>query len=299
MASRVYIDFMGNKKIMFAISAVLLTVSIGALLIQGLTFGVEFKGGTVIDFVKLNVSEGEVRAAFVKAGIDEPSVQSVQGGGYIVRFAESDPKVANAAYTAVVKELDLPEDAGNITTIGPGWGNLVTNRALLAAGLAIAALLLYISVRFDYKMSICAVISLVHDGIIVLGIYALSGFEVTPSTIAALLTIMGYSLYDTIVVFSRIKENTASLSKDTFMHMANVSINQVLVRSLNTSITSLIPVVCLLFFGGPALKDFAFALTIGMISGAYSSIGVASPIYAMWKETEPRYQALKKKYATA
>ena len=299
MASRVYIDFMGNKKIMFAISAVLLTVSIGALLIQGLTFGVEFKGGTVIDFVKLNVSEGEVRAAFVKAGIGEPSVQSVQGGGYIVRFAESDPKVANAAYSAVVKELDLPEDAGNITTIGPGWGNLVTNRALLAAGLAIAALLLYISVRFDYKMSICAVISLVHDGIIVLGIYALSGFEVTPSTIAALLTIMGYSLYDTIVVFHRIKENTASLSKDTFMHMANVSINQVLVRSLNTSITSLIPVVCLLFFGGPALKDFAFALTIGMISGAYSSIGVASPIYAMWKETEPRYQALKKKYATA
>ena len=299
MASRVYIDFMGNKKIMFAISAVLLTVSIGALLIQGLTFGVEFKGGTVIDFVKLNVSEAEVREAFVKAGIDEPSVQSVQGGGYIVRFAESDPKVANAAYTAVVKDLDLPEDAGNITTIGPGWGNLVTNRALLAAGLAIAALLLYISVRFDYKMSICAVISLVHDGIIVLGIYALSGFEVTPSTIAALLTIMGYSLYDTIVVFHRIKENTASLSKDTFMHMANVSINQVLVRSLNTSITSLIPVVCLLFFGGPALKDFAFALTIGMISGAYSSIGVASPIYAMWKETEPRYQALKKKYATA
>jgi len=299
MASRVYIDFMGNKKIMFAISAVLLTISIGALLIQGLTFGVEFKGGTVIDFVKLNVSEGELRAAFVKADIDEPSVQSVQGGGYIVRFAESDPKVANAAYSAVVKELDLPEDAGNITTIGPGWGNLVTNRALLAAGLAIAALLLYISVRFDYKMSICAVISLVHDGIIVLGIYALSGFEVTPSTIAALLTIMGYSLYDTIVVFHRIKENTASLSKDTFMHMANVSINQVLVRSLNTSITSLIPVVCLLFFGGPALKDFAFALTIGMISGAYSSIGVASPIYAMWKETEPRYQALKKKYATA
>jgi SecD/SecF fusion protein len=298
MAKR-YIDFMGHKNVMFAISGVLLIVSIGALVIQGLNFGIEFEGGTVVDISKTAATETAVREAFVSAGVAEPSVQSVEGGGYIIRFAESDPKVANAAYTEVAKALDLPADGGTITTIGPGWGKLVTNRALLAAGLAIAALLLYISVRFDYKMSVCAVISLVHDGIIVLGIYALSGYEVTPNTIAALLTIMGYSLYDTIVVFGRIKENTASLSKDTFMHMANVSINQVLVRSLNTTITSIIPVLCLLFFGGPTLKDFAFALTIGMISGAYSSIGVASPIYAMWKETEPRYQALKKKYATA
>lgn len=299
MARRAFIDFMGHKNIMFAISGVLLAVSIGALIIQGLNFGIEFEGGTVVDISTVNATEAQMRDAFVNAGVAEPSVQTVQGGGYIIRFAESDPNVANAAYAKVQQTLGLSSDAGNITTIGPGWGKLVTNRALLAAGLAIAALLLYISVRFDYKMSVCAVIALVHDGIIVLGIYALSGFEVTPNTIAALLTIMGYSLYDTIVVFHRIKENTASLSKDTFMHMANVSINQVLVRSLNTSITSLIPVVCLLFLGGPTLQDFAFALTIGMISGAYSSIGVASPIYAMWKETEPRYQALKKKYAAA
>ena len=121
----------------------------------------------------------------------------------------------------------------------------------------------------------------------------------TPNTIAALLTILGYSLYDTIVVFHRIKENSQHISKQTFSQMANDSINQVLVRSINTSLTALIPVIMLLIFGGSTLQDFAFALTIGLISGAYSSIGVAAIIYSMWRETEPRFQALKKKYAAA
>jgi len=135
--------------------------------------------------------------------------------------------------------------------------------------------------------------------LITLGIYALLGYEVTPNTIAALLTILGYSLYDTIVVFHRIKENSQHLAKQSFMQMANESINEVIVRSLNTTITSLIPVLVMLFFGGETLKDFALALSIGLIVGAYSSIGVASPLYAMWKETEPKYSALKKKYAEA
>lgn len=299
MRKPTYIDFMGHRRIMLAISVVLLTISIGALAVVGLNLSIEFQGGTVVDITKVKASEGEMRAAFVKAGVPEPSVQSVQDGGYLIRFAESDPNVANAAYTEVLEALDVPSDSATITTIGPGWGKLVTNRALLAAALAISAMVLYISVRFDYKMSVCAVATLLHDGTIVLGIYALSGLEVTPNTIAALLTIMGFSLYDTIVVFHRIKENTASLSKDTFMHMANVSINQVLVRSINTSIASLIPALTLLIFGGPTLRDFALALTIGTAVGAYSSIGVSAPLYATWKEREPRYQALKKKYAAA
>lgn len=299
MRKPLYIDFMGHRRLMLGFSVVLLTISIGALLFVGLNLGIEFEGGTVVDIANVAASETQMRDAFVSAGVNEPSIQSVQGGGYIIRFAESDPNVANAAYTKVLTALDVPADSATITTIGPGWGKLVTNRALIAAGLAIAAMVLYISVRFDYKMSICAVATLAHDGTIVLGIYALSGLEVTPNTIAALLTIMGFSLYDTIVVFHRIKENTASLSKDTFMHMANVSINQVLVRSINTSIASLIPALTLLIFGGPTLQDFALALTIGTAVGAYSSIGVSAPLYATWKETEPRYRALKKKYSAA
>jgi SecD/SecF fusion protein len=291
---------MGKKWYFLVLSLVLVLVSIGGLAFRGLNLGIEFRGGTVIDFTNAgNVTIGQMRDAFVKAGVSEPGVQSIQGGGYLVRFAESNPDKANAAYQQVIVALSLPSDAGDVTTIGPGWGKLVTNRALLAAALAIAAILLYISLRFDYKMSLTAVLALVHDGVIVMGIYSLSSFQVTPNTIAALLTILGYSLYDTIVVFHRIKENSQHISKQTFSQMANDSINQVIVRSMNTSITSLIPVVMLLIFGGTTLRDFAFALTIGLLSGAYSSIGVASIVYSMWRETEPRFQALKKKYAAA
>ncbi|TLM77543.1 MAG: protein translocase subunit SecF, partial [Actinobacteria bacterium] len=186
------------------------------------------------------------------------------------------------------------------TTIGPGWGKNITDRAMLAFVLSLVAILLYISIRFsEWKMAVSAIVALVHDIIITLGIYALFKFEVTPNTIAALLTIIGYSLYDTIVVFHRIKENSANLTKQSFMSMANESINEVLVRSLNTAVTSLIPVVVMLFFGGSTLQDFAFALTIGLLVGAYSSIGVAAPLYTMWKSTEPKYAALAKKYAAS
>jgi SecD/SecF fusion protein len=148
-------------------------------------------------------------------------------------------------------------------------------------------------------MSVTAILALVHDILITLGLYSLVGWEVTPNVVAALLAILGYSLYDTIVVFHRIKENSRGLTKQSFMGMANTSINEVLIRSINTTLTSLIPVVVLLLFGGTTLKDYALALTIGLTSGAYSSIGVAAPIFAIWKETEPKYAALAKKYANA
>jgi SecD/SecF fusion protein len=148
-------------------------------------------------------------------------------------------------------------------------------------------------------MSLTAVAALLHDVLIVIGIYALLGEQVTPNTIAALLTILGYSLYDTVVVFHRIKENSQSLSKQTFMQMANRSLNEVFIRTINTTFTSLIPVLMMLFFGGATLRDFALALTIGLVIGSYSSIGVATPLYSMWKEREPKFAAIKKKYANA
>ncbi len=301
--SRLNIDFLGHRKIMFAISGVLIAVSIASLAIQGLTFGVEFQGGTVITFSNTgDVTTAQVTKAFNQAGVRSPNVQttSVQGRrGLIVRTEVTDPREASGDAAEVARELGIDEATVDVTTIGPGWGQNITNAALLALGLSIAAILLYVSIRFEYKMSITAVIALVHDILITLGIYSLLGYEVSPNTIAALLTIIGYSLYDTIVVFHRIKENAQHLAKKTFMQMANESINEVIVRSMNTTITSLIPVLVMLFFGGETLKDFALALTIGLAVGAYSSIGVASPIFAMWKETEPKYAALRKKYAGA
>jgi len=301
--SKYHIDFMGHRRIMFAISTILLVVSIGALAFRGLTFGIEFTGGTVVNIVDAGtVTETEMRQAFVDAGVPNPSVQVSESGGksgFIIRTEVTDAKAAAGATLKVAEATDLPADEFQVTTIGPGWGDNITRASMIAFFLSILAILLYVSLRFEYKMSVMAIVALVHDIIITLGIYALSGLEVTPNTVAALLTILGYSLYDTIVVFHRIKENSQNLQKQSFMSMANESINEVFVRSLNTTITSLIPVLVMLFFGGPTLKDFAFALTIGLAVGAYSSIGVAAPLYAMWKETEPKYKALAKKYANA
>lgn len=294
------IDFLGKRFWFLGFSATLVVVSIAAILIRGLSFGIEFQGGTVIDFTEAaGVTSAQMREAFSAAGVDGAQVQSTESDGYIVRTTQSDPDEASHTYNTVVAELGLDDDAGNVTTIGPGWGKNITDAAMLALLLSIAAILLYTALRFEYKMSVTAVIALVHDIIITLGVYALVGREVTPNTIAAVLTIVGYSLYDTIVVFHRIRENSQRLVKRSFMDMANDSINQVIVRSVNTSLTSLIPPLVMLFFGGETLKDFAFALVIGLTAGVYSSVGVASPIYAMWKEREPKFQALKKKYAKA
>jgi SecD/SecF fusion protein len=297
------VDFMGNRNIMFILSAVLIVVSIGALAVRGLTFGVEFKGGTVIDVSKAgNVTLAQITGALKDAGIAANQVQesNVNGTrGFIIRSSEASAAAANAAATKVAAAVGLPTNEFQVTTIGADWGKNITSSALVALAVSLAAILFYVSIRFEYKMSVTAIIALVHDILITLGLYALIGWEVTPNVMAALLAILGYSLYDTIVVFHRIKDNSAGLVKQSFMSMANESINQVLMRTINTSITSLIPVVVLLIFGGATLKDYALALTIGLTSGAYSSIGVASPIFALWKETEPKYKALAKKYASA
>jgi SecD/SecF fusion protein len=297
------VDFMGNRNIMFILSAVLIVISIGALAVRHLQFGVEFEGGTVIDFSKTgNVTQPKMVEAFSAAGVEHAIVQESKVGdksGFIVRSSETSAAVSNTAAKKVATALGLSATDYQVTTIGPDWGKNVTSSAMLALVASLLAILLYVSIRFEYKMSVTAIIALVHDILITLGLYALVGWEVTPNVVAALLAILGYSLYDTIVVFHRIKENSAGLVKQSFMRMANGSINEVLVRSINTSVTSLLPVIVLLFFGGTTLKDYALALVIGLASGAYSSIGVAAPIFAMWKETEPKYKALAKKYSNA
>lgn len=294
---RPYIDFMGNRYWLFLASGIVLAIAIGAILIRGLNFGIEFKGGTVITLNNAAASPIEqVRRAANEAGIPEPSVQSTPKG-YIIRSGVTDTKVAEQQANDLSAKLKVAAADVQLSTIGPEWGSNITNAALLALTVSIIAILAYISIRFEYKMAVTGVIALVHDAVITLGLYALLGREVTPNTVAALLTILGYSLYDTIVVFHRIRENTQNLTKKSFMAMANDSLNQVLARWVNTGLSSLIPVLCLLLLGGETLKDFAFALTIGLISGAYSSVAVASPLYAMWKEREPRFMALKKRFS--
>jgi SecD/SecF fusion protein len=301
---RPYIDFMGNRKWLFLASAVVVVIAVAALLFKGLVFGIDFKGGTTIKLPQReNVTTQKVQQALADAGmrdaVVQPAVTAGQPDGWLVRSSVSDTVKANEVFRSVAGKLGIPLQEARSSVIAPSYGTTITNAAMVALLVSIAAILLYISVRFEYKMSVTAVLALVHDAVITLGIYALMGREVTPNTVAALLTITGYSLYDTIVVFHRIRENTQHLSKKSFMDMANDSINQVFMRWVNTAITQIVPVAVLLTFGGETLKDFAFALLVGLLSGAYSSVALASPLYAIWKETEPRYKALKARYAKA
>lgn len=293
-----YVDFMGKRYVFFVISCVLMLVAAGSLVFRGLNLGIEFEGGTLITLTNTSATIADVRAAASDAGIPNALPQTTSSG-YILRTTVTDTVIAEEEAAKVAAKLGIASTDLQVSTIGPEWGSSITNSALLALAVSIIAILLYISIRFEYKMAVTGVLALVHDALITLGIYSLVGREVSPNTVAALLTILGYSLYDTIVVFHRIRENTDGLSKKTFMDMANDSLNQVLARWVNTGAASIIPVVTLLLLGGTTLKDFAFALTVGLVSGAYSSVALASPLYAMWKEREPRYMALRKKFAQA
>ena len=297
------INFMGARWIFLGLSAVLIVVSLGSLALRGLQFGIEFQGGTIV-----SIADGqgkaidEVRAAFTDAGMPDVSVQTaVTEGvdGFLVKTTETQATVAGEKSEAAAATLGMNAAEFSISTIGSGWGEKLTTAALAALGLSILAILIYIAFRFEYKMSVMAVVALIHDLLITLGIYSIIGAEVSTATIAALLTIVGYSLYDTVVVFSRMKENADKVVKTTFMDMANASLNEVFVRTMNTSITSLIPVITMLVFNVEALNGFAIALVIGLTIGVYSSVGVASPLYTMWKEREPKYAKLRQKYGAA
>ena len=242
----------------------------------------------------------QMRSAFNDAGEPDAVVQTTNTDGeegFLVRTTTTSAEEAAARANQVAGELGLSTDSFEVTTIGPDWGASVIQSSLIAFLVSIVLIIIYIAIRFDYKMGITAIVALLHDLVLVMGIYALVGREVNPNTIAALLTILGYSLYDTVVVFHRINDNMKSDDiRCTFMTMANHSVNQVLVRTLNTTLTSLIPVLAMLLFGGETLKDFAFAMVIGLVCGSYSSIAVATPLYAMWKTREPRYAKLAKKF---
>jgi SecD/SecF fusion protein len=294
------IDFLGKKKAFFAISGFLCAASIVAVIVCGLNLGIEFVGGTSITFSDSgSVTLDEMRTACEDAGLTDPTIQTTSTNGtagFLVRTNVTDPNESASDASAISDTLGLSSDSYEISVIGPDWGTTVLHSSLIAFIVAMAAIIVYVAIRFEWKMGLIAVLALFHDLLIVVGIYALFQIEVTPNVIAALLTIMGYSLYDTVVVFHRMNENGTPDMKCSFMSMANHSINQVFTRTINTSLVSLVPVLAMLFFGGETLKGFAFAMTIGLVLGSYSSIGVASPLYALWKSREPGYAKLAKRY---
>jgi preprotein translocase SecF subunit len=291
-----------HKKYWFAASGVIIAISIGALAIKGLNYSLDFKGGAQLAYLdKSGVSADAVRSTLDKAGRTDSEVQLVNGSQISVRttsLSDMSETDRQNLLDELAKQAGVTSDDINIQDVGPSWGAQISQKMIQALVIFLVLVSIYISFRFEWKMALAAQAALFHDIIITAGIYALVGRQVTPNTVIAILTILGYSLYDTVVIFDKIQENTQStalIARETYSGVVNMSLNQTFMRSVNTSLVVLLPILSLLLFGGDTLKDFAFALFVGVLSGTYSSIFVASPILTVLKEREPRFQAVRVK----
>jgi SecD/SecF fusion protein len=287
-------DFMGASKWFFSLSGTILLVGALAIGGKGLNFGIDFKSGTRIQtaFVR-PVSEGQVASVMSAVGYGNAEVQkfsnkSIGGSGYQISTKTLTPEGVKKVRAALESKLKTKNFSS--TSIGPTFGKTVANSAVIAIIASLLVISAYIALRFEWKYAVPVLIALMHDLLITAGVYSLTGREVTTATVAALLTILGYSLYDTIIVFDRVRENVPRMPRAAFSQIVNRSMSEVLTRSLATSFCTLLPVVALLLFGGETLKDFAFALMVGIASGAYSSIFIASPVLTHWKEREGSYR---------
>jgi preprotein translocase subunit SecF len=308
IASRLYhgqisFDYVGRWRTWFLVSALAMVISVIALFYPGLRFGIDFKGGGVFSVQPAhNVSQAQVSDA-VGSPAKVVQLSNVESG----KPAQVQVQTESLTSEQIAKvRADLARVAGvqpaqvSNSVVGSKWGSTVTKKALIALLVFLAVIVVYVSIRFDFKMAVSALIALAHDLLITAGVYALARFEVTPATVIGLLTILGYSLYDTVVVFDKVRENTGQLSamsRVTYSEAANRAVNQTLVRSLNTSLTSLLPIGALLLAGSilpgaETIKDLSLALFVGVAAGTYSSIFIATPFLALWKETEPRYRQL-------
>jgi preprotein translocase subunit SecF len=322
------VDFVGKRKLWFLISGIVIIVSVGSLLFRtvpsdcasfpvighGLKCGIEFNGGVQLRaevsasgplghasdlevVTKLRDAMAPIGDATVQVG-HQGSIRSALVQTGVLPTAKQD-----AARAAVATATGVAPDSVSFTSIGGSWGSDVSSKAVRALVIFLIVIVAFISWRFEWKMAVAALLALFHDLIVTAGVYSLAGFEVTPSTIVAILTILGYSLYDTVVVFDKLEENTttfASTGRMTYQDSANLAMNQVFMRSLNTSLATLLPVTALLvvgagLLGAGTLKDLALALLVGILSGTYSSIFVATPILSMLKEREPRYRNIRDK----
>jgi len=298
-------DFVGRKRRWYAISGAILLISVVALFARGLDFSVDFKGGAVFQFSAPAATQTQVQNTVSGEGINGAVVQQLTGKlGNKSWQVQTDTLTSQQTFK-VENALTSQLGAKNMSTsfVGASWGGQITTKAVQALIAFLIVIVLYLSIAFEWKMAVAAFVALIHDLVIATGVYALTGFQVSPATVIGLLTILGYSLYDTVVVFDKVRENTAGLiggARTTYSDAANLALNQTLVRSINTSLIALLPVAAILFVGGGLLgagelKDLSLVLLVGMLSGTYSSIFIATPVLADLKEREPQYKALAKR----
>jgi preprotein translocase subunit SecF len=296
-------NFIGRRNRWFALSAAVIVVGILALATRGLNFGIDFKGGTSWQVPANGVSVSAARDAVKAVGQNDATVQTV-GKDLRVESKISNTTTRDQVTNALAKLTKTTTDKVDVNSVGPTWGNDISHSAERALVFFLIAIFAFIWLRFsEWKMSAAAIGALVHDILVTVGVYAVFGFPVTPATVIAFLTILGYSLYDTVVVFDKVDENTKGLAASgrmTYSDTVNLSMNQVLMRSLNTSLVAILPILSILvigsvLLGATTLREFGLALFVGLLTGAYSSIFIASPLLAMLKEREHRYATIRQR----
>jgi preprotein translocase subunit SecF len=298
------INFIGNRRRWYGLSGFFVLLSIGALAIQGLTLGIEFKGGSSFTVNTPNPSVAQAREAVAEAGVtSDPIVQLVGSDKVRVQTQALEPAQNNAIQDALAAKFSVSLSSIDTQIIGPSWGKEITRKELYGLFGFLLVVMLYLAMALEPKMAISAIVAVIHDVFITVGIYALVGFDVTPATIIGFLTILGYSLYDTVVVFDRVRDNTkaiSAVSTKSYSQAVNLAVNQTIVRSANTSIVAILPVAAILFvgaglLGAGTLKDLSLALFIGLLVGTYSSLFIAPAFLAQLREKEPAMQALAKR----
>lgn len=290
----VSLDIVGQRKVWYVVSILITILAFGALLVRGLHMGVEFEGGAVFTTPPTQISEEDAREAVHEVSDSEPLIVTLGDDTMRVQVAGLDTAASNETREALADRLGIPTEDLNAEVIGPSWGKQIADRAWQGLAIFMVLVVIYLAIAFEWRMALAALIALVHDLTITVGVYALVGFEVTPGTVIGLLTILGYSLYDTVVVFDGLKETTRNVTRQsqaTYAELANRSLNGTLVRSINTSVVALLPVAGLLFIGGGVLgggmlNDIALSLFVGLTAGAYSSIMIATPLVADFKSRD-------------
>jgi preprotein translocase subunit SecF len=296
------IDFHGRRRIGLILSAVLLVLTIGSLTTRGLDLGIDFEGGVSWDVPGSEISIADAEQVLADNGLDPAGARiqrrtSDSGEFLKIQVGVQDPEVLVTLQDAFAAEAGVERDDVSVNAVSASWGREITNQAVRALLFFTIAVALFITIRYEWRMAVAALVAMVHDVVIAVGIYSLMGFVVTPATVIAFLTILGYSLYDTIVIFDRVRENEAKFEsrKPPYADVVNTTLNQVLMRTLNTTASSMIPVLSILIvgaglLGATALAEFAIALLVGMLVGGYSSLFVAAPLLAVMKNTDDRWK---------
>ncbi|MBV1937345.1 protein translocase subunit SecF [Streptomyces sp. BV286] len=296
-------DFVGKRMIWYGVSILITITAIVGLAVRGLNMGIEFQGGAVFTTERISVSASQAEKYAEDAAGHDAIVQKLGTGGLRIQIASIDTAKSDQIKEVLAKDLNVNAEKISADLVGPSWGDQVAAKAWQGLAIFMVLVVIYLAIAFEWRMAVAALVALIHDITITVGIYALVGFEVTPGTVIGLLTILGYSLYDTVVVFDSLKEQTKDITKQTrwtYSEIADRSINGTLVRSINTTVVALLPVAGLLFIGGGVLgagmlNDISLSLFVGLAAGAYSSIFIATPLVADLKEREPQIKALRKR----